>query len=229
MELEIIIPETWNDITLAQYTDFKKTVKPFEGHDEFASKIIEHAVYRFCGVDVDVFHKLPSNIFLTVQQSVLNLMASPKNEVLIKSFEIGDKKYGFIPDLNEMTYGEYVDLVHLSKETWENIAEIMAILYRPITNTSGKTYQIQPYTTSSEDQISLIRNKITMDIVFGALSFFLLLQKDLLKGTLIYSMAKLKTLTPTQKKQINQLFLENGVSTQQFQSLLEMTLQSLTP
>ena len=229
MELEIVIPENWYEVTLPQYLSFKKSIKPYEGQDIYADKIIEHACYRLCGIKKDILHKLPTDAFLTVQESVLKLIASNNNEKLVKSFEIGDTTYGFIPDFNAMTYGEYVDLVELCKNTWDNIAEIMAILYRPIVKKYKDSYEIAKYNGSNENQIYLFQQKLTMDIVYGALSFFLYLQTDLARGTLTYSMETLTSLTPTQKRQINQLLIENGLSTQQFQSLLTTTLQSLTP
>jgi hypothetical protein len=229
MEIEIIIPENWHDVTLTQYLEFQKAVKPFEGHEEFIHKIIDHAVFKLCGVSADILHRLPAETFLTIQKAVIELIGSNKNEVLIKTFEIGDTTYGFIPDFNNMTYGEYIDLVELSKETWANIAEMMAVLYRPITKRSGDTYEIRPYNGSNPDQIELFESKLTMDIVYGALSFFLRLQQDLAKGILTYSIMKVKSLTPTQKRLINQLLTENGLSIQQFQSSLTTTLQSLTP
>jgi len=227
MEIEIIIPENWHDVTLKQYLEFQKAVKPFEGHEEFIDKIIDHAVFRLCGVGADILHRLPTETFLTIQKAVIDLIGSDKNEVLIKKFEIGDTTYGFIPDLNNMTYGEYIDLVELSKETWQNVAEIMAVLYRPVTKISGDTYEIHAYNGSNQNQVELFESKLTMDVVFGALSFFLHLQQDLLKGTLIYSMATTKSLTPTQKRQISLLLKESGDSTQLLQSYLKTTYSDL--
>lgn len=229
MEIEIIIPETWHDVKLPQYTAFQKAIKPYEGEEEFIDKVIDHAVYHLCGVSADILHKLPTETFLTIQSGVLKLITSDRNEVLVKSFTLGDSKYGFMPSLDDMTYGEYIDLVQFSKDTWNNIPELLSILYRPIVKESGDTYEIQTYNATNLNQVELFREKLTMDIVFGALSFFLHLQQDLLRGTLTSSIwTTLKKMTKEDKAEINRVLTESGVSIQQLQSLLTTILPSST-
>ena len=105
---------------------------------------------------------------------------------------------------------------------WSYMAITMSILYRPIKQRVGKLYTVEPYNGTNDDRIELFKHAITMDVVLGAIGFFLDLQKDLQIGILTYSMETLTSLTPTQKRQINQLLIENGLSTQQFQSLLTL-------
>jgi hypothetical protein len=65
-----------------------------------------------------------------------------------------------------------------------------------------------------------------MDIIFGALGFFLRLQKDLLNSTLTYTteaMSKMMEETPTSTAA--QILAENGVCTEQLQLLQEMIQQ----
>ena len=230
MEIEIVIPENWHEVTLSKYLNFQKAIKAYEGEEQFANKIIDQAVFYICGVGADVLHKMPAETFMTIQQAVVKLISSPKNEVLVRSFELGDRKYGFIPSLDDISYGEYVDLVELSKDTWGNIAEMLSILYRPITKESGDKYQIAEYTSTHPDQVQLFQDKLTMDIVFGAISFFLRLQTDLLKGTLAYSMLNpMKTkMTKEERLQISKALTESGVSIQQLQYWLTTILQNLT-
>ena len=108
MEVEIIIPENWHDVTLSRYVAFQKAVKPYEGQDEFVDKIIDQAVYHLCGVSAEVLHKLPTDAFLQIQSGVLKLITSDRNQVLIKKFTLGDTTYGFMPSMDDMTYGAYI-------------------------------------------------------------------------------------------------------------------------
>jgi hypothetical protein len=126
-----------------------------------------------------------------------------------------------------MTYGEYVDLVTYSKDVYENAALICSILYRPILEEDKQGYKIQEYKGTNENQIDLFYQKLTMDVIFGALSFFLRLQTDLSNSTLTYmteTMVKMMKETPTSTAA--QILEENGVSTQQLQLLQEMIQQS---
>ena len=172
MELEIRIPENWNDVTLEQYLKYYKSIKPYEGLEEFGSKIVENAIYHLCGVEANILNKLPIPVFQEISNSMTNLLNSAKSQELILSFSLGDTKYGFMTNIDQMSYGEYVDLVTYSKDVYENAALMCSILYRPILEEHNDKYTITEYKGTNEDQIELFYKKLTMDIVFGALSFF---------------------------------------------------------
>jgi hypothetical protein len=53
-------------------------------------------------------------------------------------------EYGFIPNLDDMSFGEYVDLDTYLGD-WQNIHRAMAVLYRPIREKRGERYNIVPY------------------------------------------------------------------------------------
>jgi hypothetical protein len=229
MEIKINIPESWQEITLPQYLKFYNTIKPYVGTNEYEVKMLERSAYYFCNIDADVLHKLPLEPFTQITEETFNLINSSSTQELVKSFEIGNTKFGFIPSLDEITYGEYVDLVTYTADTWENISEIMAILYRPITKQDSEgNYSIQNYNGTNQDAVDLFKDKLTMDIVFGALSFFLRLQMDLATGILTFSKNQMEMMIAKPNSQASQILAKNGVSTQQLQSLQETISQSLT-
>jgi hypothetical protein len=157
-------------------------------------------------------------------------MITQKNGLeLVREFELDGVKYGFIPNLETMSYGEYLDLSSYSKSTWENLAIIMSILYRPITKThwSGR-YDIEPYAGTNDDRIRLFSERLGMDIVFGATGFFLNLQTDLSNYTLTYTIQEMQKILETPTSTAAQILAESGVSTQQLQLLQEMIQQSST-
>ena len=228
MELEIVIPESWNEVSLERYLKFFNTIKPYLGTEEYERVVLERFAYYFCGVDATVIRQLPISTFHEISTDVLKLIESSKKHELVKHFELGNTKYGFIPNLDDMSYGEYVDLSEYSKDTWQNIAEIMSILYRPIVDNKNDKYSIQPYSSIDQDVIEMFKQKLTMDIVFGALSFFLRLQMDLMIGILTFSKKQTSKIID-QPTSTEALTLEkNGVSTQQLQSLQETISRSLT-
>jgi hypothetical protein len=67
-----------------------------------------------------------------------------------------------------------------------------------------------------------------MDVVFGAISFFLDLQIDLLNSTLLYSVETLKKSTDPQVLAVLEDLEKNGTDITQLQSLLTTTLPSST-
>jgi hypothetical protein len=171
---------------------------------------------------------MPQKEIADLQIQTAKLLSNTHTKLLAKTFTIDGVKYGLIPSLDDMAYGEYLDLVTYTKRSlWEDIAITMAILYRPVISESGKTYEIEKYTGTSEDRIGLFKEKCTMDYVFGALSFFLDLQKDLLIGTQTYLQEMLKTVA--KKGSHTQTALaQNGVDTIQLQYLQEMISSNLT-
>lgn len=209
--MEIIIPENWQEVSLEKYLRFYKSIKPYETTDQYEKKVLENSIYYFCGVSADVYKVLPQKVFTDLSNDMLELIQKSKEQELVLTFELFDQKYGFIPSLDEMSYGEYTDLVTYSKDVWSNIALIMSILYRPIVEESKDKYSIQSYSGTNDDQVELFNKKLTMDVVFGALSFFLTLQLDLANDILNYSIQNLQK-TDLDPKLLNQLatFKESG-------------------
>ena len=229
MEINIRIPESWQDVTLQQYLKFYNAMKPYDGAEEYSTKIVEVAAYYLCNIDANTLNKLPLDTFNEIAKNIMDLILSGQKQELVKSFVLGDVKYGFINNLDQMTYGEYVDMVTYSKDSYENAALLCSILYRPILEEYKGTYKIQDYKGTNENQIELFYQKLTMDIIFGALGFFLHLQKDLLNSTLTYTtevITKMMEETPTSTAA--QILAENGVSTEQLQLLQDMIRQSST-
>lgn len=225
MEINITIPESWQDVTIQQYLKFYNAMKPYDGAEEYTTKIVEVAAYYLCNIDADTLNKLPIDTFNEIAKSIMDLILSGKKQELVKSFVLGDVKYGFINNLDHMTYGEYVDLVTYSKDSYENAALLCSILYRPILEENKGTYKIEDYKGTNENQIELFYQKLTMDIVFGALAFFLNLQTDLSNSTLTYTIQEMQKILETPTSTAAQILAENGVSTEQLQLLQEMIQQ----
>jgi hypothetical protein len=79
-----------------------------------------------------------------------------------------------------MAYGAYVDISkYESMEMNEKWAEIMSILYRPVTKKVGKLYDIQTYKAEIDGDKFM---DVTMDIHFGSIFFFKTLLVDLLSS-----------------------------------------------
>jgi hypothetical protein len=221
-------PKSWADVTLADYIHFNKQLKPYIDTDKYTEKAVLFVTFNFTDITEEEYRDLPESTFSEIEKQMLDLLNTTQLP-LIKSFQSGDITYGFIPNLDDMAYGEYLDLVsYTSKDIWENISTVMAILYRPITKKLLNAYTIEKYKGTPPEVIDLFSNILTMDIVFGAISFFLGLQIDLMKGTLTYSMQMLMTSKDPRILAAREDLLKNGTDTTQLQHLQEMMLQNLT-
>lgn len=173
MKIDIKIPETLNEITLNQYQKFEKLIKDNEASEFVNQKTIE----IFCNIDL----KDVARIRLADTDELLNHLASLLNQKpkLINTFKLGVYEFGFIPKLEDMTSGEYIDLEnYLSDATTFNKA--MAVLFRPIKTKVKDLYTIEEY--ESADKYSDVLKYMPLDVVLGCLVFFSTLTSDCVKG-----------------------------------------------
>ncbi len=106
------------------------------------------------------------------------------------TFKIGDIEFGFIPNLENITFGEYVDLEnYLSK--WEDYHKAMAVMYRPITIRKGEKYEIMDYTGAAAFSEGM--KFAPMDVAISSSVFFWSLGSELLSATLDYLTSEIKT------------------------------------
>ena len=82
--------------------------------------------------------------------------------------------YGFIPDLENMSFGEYVDLDTFIGDN-DNLHRAMNVLYRPIDLKQGQRYTLKEYNQDTNEDAK----NYPLDAVFGAIVFFYNLGKDL--------------------------------------------------
>ena len=220
MKLELTIPTDLNEITLGQYQKFIKVKETTTDNEMLAEKMIQ----IFC----DVKLKEIVNIKLTdVQKLVLHFnelfSTTPKFK---QTFKIKDIEFGFITDLENISFGEYVDLEENLK-SWETYHKAMAVMYRPIKLKYKNTYELYEYTGTSE--YSDIMKFAPLDVVLSSSVFFWNLGNELLQVTLSYLEKEIKKnpkITETLAKQHN--FPNNGDGISQYMHSLKAMSQNLT-
>jgi len=100
---------------------------------------------------------------------------------LVTKFTLNGIEFGFIPNLNDMSSGEYMDLDGYIID-WEDSHKSLAVLYRPIKQKSGNKYLIEDYEGS--DKYSELMLDAPMDVVLSSKVFFWTLGRELLKSTM---------------------------------------------
>ena len=110
---------------------------------------------------------------------------------LKKVFEIDGIEYGFLPDLDEITLGEWADIEHYIKDGIDkNMHKIMAVLFRPVTSKEGKMYSVQAYKDGRE-RAEKFRKKMNAEQVQQSLVFFWNLGNELLTTLPLFLMEKM--------------------------------------
>jgi len=179
-ELKIKVPNDWASITLKDYLELQNDIQTYKDDE---SAYIAILFYRLCGVSPEVMFNMDIETFNKIKEHLLKLTTSLEHP-LQPIIKIGDKEYGFEPNLSEMEYGAYLDITKFGDLTInKDWAKVMSILYRPIEKKSGKVYSIQKYNANIDDTIFL---NVPMDVHFGVQSFFFLISTHLLKDTMNY-------------------------------------------
>ncbi len=162
MKLEVYIPDTLSEITLGQYQKYLKIQEENEDENFLAMKMIE----IFCGLRGDTILAMKANSIKDIT-TILSEMFNEKPQ-LVKEFKMNGKTYGFIPKLEDMSFGEYIDLDTYIGDM-ENIHRAMGVLYRPIKQRHKDKYIIEDYQGEESD----IMKSMPMDAVLSSILFFL--------------------------------------------------------
>tara|TARA_R110000796_G_scaffold48672_2_gene116694 strand:- start:4996 stop:5646 length:651 start_codon:yes stop_codon:yes gene_type:complete len=168
MKAVLNIPNQLSEITLKKYQKFVKLNTEDVDERFLQVKMIE----IFC----EVSHKDVLKIKLFDADritKVLGDMFSQKPKLVTK-FKLNGIEYGFVPDLDEISFGEYIDLDTYLGD-WENIHAAMNVLYRPIVKSKGNRYTIKEYNTDKKDLLI----DMPLDAVISSVFFFYHLGKDL--------------------------------------------------
>ena len=183
-KVSIEIPTTWNDISIKMYNKFQRLKKRKGKLEEQEFNI--QVICIICDIKRDILERMEFKDINKIAKELRFLMSSlPNTDELQKKVEWNGKKYGFIPNLSEITMGEYIDIEEYCKEAHNNIHKIMSILYRPIEKESSTRYKIESYSPSEEIEESFLEFPILPSM--SALSFFFRLGKKLPIASFRYS------------------------------------------
>jgi hypothetical protein len=218
MEIQVKVPTSLNEIPLKHYVDFLNVQKGSNDEEFIAQKMIE----IFCGIRLAEVAKIKLTSLNEMVRHFTNLFdTKPKFQ---QRFTIGDIEFGFIPNLEDISFGEYVDLENYL-QSWETYNKAMAVMYRPIKTRKGDKYEIHEYTASKDHQE--LMQFAPLDVCIAASVFFYSLGNELLTATLNYLERQMKTNPNLSETIANQLSLpNNGDGISQYMHSLKEMLQS---
>jgi len=183
-EIQIKVPTDWSSITYNQYMKLQADIEAYQEEEEALTATL---FYHLCGVNPYTLQNLDLDTYRNIKRDLWELMRK-REQPLKRIIKIGDKEWGFEPDLSKMSYGAYLDIQEYKDlDINKDWLSIMSILYRPVVQKKGVLYDIEPYKGENRGELF---GEVTMDIHFGALFFFMNLLKDLSKDTLKSLMEK---------------------------------------
>jgi hypothetical protein len=220
MKVDIYVPSSISEIPLCHYQEFLKLQATSNDQEFIAQKMVE----IFCGLQLKDVVKLKVT---SVNELIVHFTKIFKEKPKFKpTFKIGDVEFGFIPNLENITFGEYVDLEnYLSK--WEDFHKAMAVMYRPITIRKEDKYEIMEYTGAAAFSEGM--KFAPMDVAISSSVFFWSLGSELLSATLDYLTNEIKTNEKEFQTLAQELNLgKSGVGIQAYTDSLKETLQNMT-
>ena len=220
MEIEITIPSGLHDITLEQYQMLLTKIHEGDSEEVQALKTIS----ILCKIPFsDVLHIKYRSIFGLTKKFEQIFKAQKE---LVPTFTLGGVEFGFIPELEEMSWGEYIDLENYLTD-WFTMHKAMAVMYRPITGKDKRgNYEIEEYVSSAN--YSEVMKASPLNVVFGANVFFYALRKELLNASINYLQVQLdQKEIQTLVQELN--LAESGVGINQYINSLKEILRDLTP
>ena len=182
---EFSLINSWSDVTLStwlQLIDFETGTKTEEATETIAALS-------------DIPKKLIKELSLSdvaVIMSKVGELQAKQDTKLKRIIEINDVEYGFHPDLDSISLGEYADIEQFIKNGIDKqLPELMSVLYRPIKLKKNDIYIIEPY----DGDIRLRAEEMKLmsaEQVQSALFFFYNLGKVFSEILPLYLMERLK-------------------------------------
>ena len=219
MKLELIIPTKLSEIPLKHYQKFLLAAEKSTDEVFLAEKMIQ----IFCGIELKEVVNIP---FKEVEALSIHFASLFQQKTEFKNrFTIAGVEFGFIPNLEEMSWGEYIDL-EANISDLKTFNKAMAVMYRPIIEKHGDKYKIEPYVSSIN--YAEVMEFAPLDIVLAAKVFFWNLENELLQATLYYletETMKSKEATTILAKELN--LVNSGAGIKAYMHSLKETSRSL--
>jgi hypothetical protein len=191
--------DSWSDVSLSkwmQVISIKTGSKTTEAEETIAALS-------------DIPQKLVKELSLRDVAVLMNKIAelqSEQNTALKKVIEIDGVEYGMHPNLDDITLGEYADIETIIKDGLEkNMPEVMAILFRPVTEKNGEAYTIEAYDGEIAIRAEQM-NKMSAEQVQSALVFFYHFATAFMKAMPSFLLARSQEM----KKQLQTETLQNA-------------------
>ena len=215
-EFKLSVPESLAGITLREYQKYLKILEKWDKEDEVYLKT--KMLQIFCGLEIEDTFKVPlANFNFAIQH--INKCFEEKTP-LINNFEMyatdeqGEDtfvEFGFIPKLDEMSFGEFIDLDTYISD-WDSMHKAMAVIFRPVTYKKGNLYRIMEYEGSNK--YSDVMLDMPLNVALGAMVFFYRLGSKLPLFTLDYF--SLKANQKETRQLLNRYLGKNGGGINQF-------------
>jgi hypothetical protein len=206
-EFDISIPTSIKAIKLRQWQEYAKILDKNKGQED--SDFVKLKMLNiFCGLDMNKARDLQLSTFDSIIDHINSLFGNIPDRIhqfTLRGTDNVEVTFGLIPNLDKMSYGEFLDLEKYLFDDKE-LHRAMAVLYRPLITGKGKDrYLIHKY--KGTDELAEVMKDTPIDAVLSSRVFFYRLAKKLS----LYTMdSTLQQLQEKREKDLDKHSEENG-------------------
>ena len=169
---EFKLINSWSDVTLETWLkliDFETGTKT-----ESATETIA----ELTDIPKTLIKELALSDVVGIMNKISELQADSDTK-LKRIIEINGVEYGYHPDLDKISLGEYADIEQFIKDgIYTNLPELMAVLYRPIKEKKNDIYIIDAYDGDITMRTEEMKKMSTVQVQ-SALVFYYTFGKEL--------------------------------------------------
>ena len=218
MTVDLLLPTSLSEIPLSRYQEFIAMQENSNDEEFIAQKMIQ----IFCGIKLGDVAQIQMKHLNELIAHFTNVFKEKPQ--LIRRFKIKNIEFGFIPKLDDITLGEYVDIENYLKD-WKTYHKAMAVMFRPIKQTFKGKYDIVDY--EPNEAMQDLMKFAPLDAAISSSVFFWNLGSELLKALINYLQKEVKTMTTSTNTAKDSNLPSSGDGIKASMHLLKETLPSL--
>ena len=123
--LKVSVPESLTDITVGQYLKFRKYNITAETDNDF---VVRKVLQAFYNISPDKHDGINQKDLSVLVKAVLKVLEEKPG--IITRFTMGDIEWGLIPNIDAITFGEYVDMRSIKPAEFDKLLFLFPIFNR---------------------------------------------------------------------------------------------------
>ena len=128
--MELRLPHRWSDLTLGELQVMMTSENQLE------------RISACTGKSVDKLRAMPQKLIEAAGAHIDQLLTQ-ETARFEKVVEMDGKRFGFGPDWDAFTAGEWIDLENYLEDFWKNAHKVMSVLFREVTYELGEKYEVR--------------------------------------------------------------------------------------
>jgi hypothetical protein len=172
MKFTLYFPSNYNEITIKQYRDITALDKK---HKQDIHKVMA-TIRILTNASEDQLVKITSKDILRIEKVLTWLRTPPQTSEVQRTFVMDEVEYGLVPDMENLSVGEFADLEIYCESADENMHKIMSVLYRPITRKVSNWYEVEPYKPTQSKTEAMLQ--APFGVAVSLMVFFSVIAKE---------------------------------------------------